>query len=122
MSCLRPGETELMSMKNGLPRRCAFTDSAASPLDAAVTAEMTSSASRTASAADRAIRTLIASAAARSFVPWGFGNRRPWSTGRPRADRKQWPGQLHQTLFLVGMGYADDGSLPVIFAMASLVQ
>ena len=61
-------------------------------------------------------------AAARSFVPWGFGNRRPWSTGRPRADRKQWPGQLHQTLFLVGMGYADDGSLPVIFAMASLVQ
>ena len=46
VSCLRPGETELMSRKYGAPARCALTDCAASTLDAAVTAEMIRSAPR----------------------------------------------------------------------------
>ena len=75
VSCLRPGDTELKSRKNGFPRRCAFTDSAASPLDAAVTAEMTSSACRTASAAETAQCTPLASAARRNLLPAPCGKR-----------------------------------------------
>src|SRR5580700_4637982 len=51
-----------------------LTESAASVLDAAVTAEMMMSAPRTASAAEPAHRTPIVSAAALSFPPSACGN------------------------------------------------
>jgi hypothetical protein len=64
-----------MSRKKGFPPRCAVTDCAASPLDAAVTAEMTISAFCTASAAEMAQRTPLASAVRRSLLPAVSGNR-----------------------------------------------
>ena len=64
-----------MSRTNGLPARCGLTDCAASMLDAAVTAEMTMSASRTASAAEPAQRAPLAAAACRRALPCACGNR-----------------------------------------------
>jgi len=72
---LRPGETELMSRKNGCPATCDLTDCAASTLDAAVTAETITSAPRTASAAEPALVTPMAAAASRSRSPSAFGNK-----------------------------------------------
>jgi len=63
-----------MSRKNGLPARCGFTDCAASTLAAAVTAETTMSAPRSASAAEEAQRTPIASPARLSRSPSVCGN------------------------------------------------
>ena len=62
-----------MSRKYGWPARCGLTERAASTLDAAVTAETIMSASRTASAADEAQRTPIASAGALEPLALGFG-------------------------------------------------
>jgi hypothetical protein len=68
---LRPGETELMSRKNGCCARCGLTDWAASTLEAAVTAEMIVSAPRAASAAEVAQRTPIAAASLSFFAVRG---------------------------------------------------
>ncbi len=72
---LAGADAELMSRKNGFPARCALTDCAASTLAAAVTADTMMSASRTASAAEDAQRTPIASALRLSLSPSVCGNR-----------------------------------------------
>src|SRR5580700_11063995 len=64
-----------MSRKYGVPTRCALTACTASTLDAAVTAEMTRSTPRTASAAELAQRTPAAWAASLSLPPAACGNR-----------------------------------------------
>src|SRR6516225_2454162 len=72
---LAAGRYRIDVKQERLPRRRAFTDCAASPLDAAVTAEMTSSACRTASAAEEAQCTPLASAARRNLLPALCGKR-----------------------------------------------
>src|SRR4029077_19169155 len=64
-----------MSRKYGFPIRCGAADRAASTLEAAVTADMIMSVSRTASAADNAIRTPIVWAAAFNGTPAVPGNK-----------------------------------------------
>src|SRR5437660_12366472 len=64
-----------MARKSGRLRRWAWTDCAASWLDAAVTAEIMISAPATASAAEVAQRTPLASAARRKLLPAACGKR-----------------------------------------------
>src|SRR5271166_757153 len=126
-----------MSSTNGWPARCALTDCAASTLAAAVTADMTMSASATAAAADGAQRTPIAAPARLSRSPAACGKRMSHAAIRstPLAWRRPaamaWPASpkpmKHSAgfisgilIFLVASALADDDRIGVDSAMGVL--